>query len=240
MNIKTNTIFFLLIFSCLSFTNQGIRIQQNLVIEPALTGNSTYSFPQYIELASLISIFLISEKSGGNVMDWSTGSINGQYPIKWLSTGIENNNESTVKPYLRHGEAIITLNGKPIQMLRNTVEAVSWDIYLVGARPSYSEIQISIPITTRDLGEFKFDKYLRSQKVQFRQVRGFKEEIMFGNKGYAVQFPNKKQVYINYEWSAGSAGLSFGLFIYFSEKELDVNEYSTEKIVTDFKKSDKI
>ena len=225
MNLKTQAIFFLLIFSCLSFINQGTRIPKNLAIEPDLPGNSTYSFPQYIELAPLISIFLLTENSDGNVMEWSTGSIKGQYPIKWLSNGIEDNSESTVKLYLRRGEAIITINDKPIQILRNTVEDVPWDIYLVGARTFYSEIQISQPITTRDLGEFKFDEYLKLHSIRFRQVRGFNENIMFGNKGYAVKFLGKQEAFINYRWSAGSAGLNFSLNIYFNEAELSQHSY---------------
>ena len=57
------------------------------------------------------------------------------------------------------------------------------------------------------------------------QIRGFNENIMSGNKGYPVRFPGKQEAFINYKWSAGSAGLNFSLNIYFNEAELSQHSY---------------
>lgn len=110
-------------------------------------------------------------------MDWRTGSSKGQFSINWLSNGVETDNENPIKPYFRHGQAVIAINGNPITILERYTEDVVWDIYLIGARSFYSEIQIGFPITSRNLGEFKFDEYLQSQNIPYRQVRGFNEEF---------------------------------------------------------------
>jgi hypothetical protein len=165
-----------------------------------------------IDLFDLMALYMIPDSESYTVQSWWTGAQPGS-PIEWKTSGIEWGEK--LGPSVRLGEVMVTINGKPLYVLKKYVEPVSWKIRLVGAHAGVRRIEILPPTSFVD---FNLEEELRKRKILFDLYKCDPEHYASnGERVYRIVFPNKKPSWLHYAWSCGSGGCS-GDFTLFLEK----------------------
>jgi len=172
-----------------------------------------------IELIELIKLFM-QPMGGPNILgDWTFGAKPGS-PIDWQTSGIQETAAEEQKAgyhYHRVGEVVLTIDGKPThQVLEKNVVPGTWTISLLGAHGGFTRATISAP-NSQELGTSILEGL--KGKLPLRLYRCKTLSISSGNKVYQVQGAGKKPLWINEEWSCGSAGCGVSLDIVFTKKE---------------------
>jgi len=173
-----------------------------------------YDKKHFIDLFKLISLFLIPASASYNVQSWFTGA-DPTSPIEWKTSGIEWNENR--KAFIREGEVIITISGKPLYTLQKYVEPSPWKITLIGAHAGISQLDIS-PQTSWNL-----DLELELRKnAAFNLYKCDPEQMAsMGQRIYEINVPDKKTAWLYYEWSCGSGGCGGNLRIFLFKKDAD-------------------
>ncbi|MFB9324499.1 hypothetical protein ACFFSY_00915 [Paenibacillus aurantiacus] len=187
-------------------------------LQQQLTATNEVKGVSGIDIIDLLKLLAI-DNDGGNITtlnDWKVLSDNEN--IEWETEGIGNGE--------RRGKLLVLINGNWIPRLEKTVEPTYWDLHLYGPRAGVNEFNLSIPINSQELG-FDLASELEKKGIQFEQIKGFNEAASFGNMGYVINFPNKRSIWVNYSWSAGTAGLSVDLQGYYAVEGLDEIEYNS-------------
>jgi hypothetical protein len=174
-----------------------------------------------IDLIEFIKQFTTAKGDPVNMGDWKFGARKGS-PIRWSTNGIEAAPEAMQKAgyyYQRVGEVVLTLDGKPThELLEATVVPGKWTIILSGPRAGFTRVALS----SGSPGEFGGGKLEGLNKqLPSRHYRCKPQSASSGNNVYQVQVPGKKPIWINDEWSCGSAGCFLTLDIVFTKKEAD-------------------
>ncbi len=165
------------------------------------------------ELLPLIFLFAFPKSSLGTVQDWSIGA-RKRDRIDWITDGVAwtDDMEGT-----RIGTTIVTMNGKPLYVLKKHLELAPWTILLRGAHAGVYEVRVSSP-TSRDLSPIDLPAMLRKMKVAYSIVAC--DELGGASSGtriYEVEAPKKKKAWLLYEWSCGSGGCGVETALYFQK-----------------------
>lgn len=168
-----------------------------------------------IELADLVRVFM----PGNEDVDWSLGS--GDLRINWTTNGVNEVDVNGGVRSFREGEAVVTIEGKPLKVLRKRLESVKWKITLRSEFPKkFGPENVEINPDT------KFDvdiiEYLKTKG--FGAVRECEYKMDGSNyvRGYLVQKGGKK-AYISETTSGGSGGF-FNTFQIFWSKPMKLCE----------------
>ncbi len=174
-----------------------------------------------IEMVDLIKMFM-QPKGGPTILgDWTFGA-QQRSPISWETTGIKETSLEEQKagyPYYRVGEAVLTVEGKPThQVLERSVVPDKWMIKLSGPRAGFTRVTLGAG-NSGELGAGILESL--KKQLPLRLYRCKTPSVSSGNKVYQVQGTGKKPIWINEEWSCGSAGCGLTLDIVFTKKEAD-------------------
>lgn len=183
--VASVTIFIVLTFLCAGQKN-------GYALESVSKTNS-------IDLYDLINLFTPDKKLDYNLYDWKTEANNKS--INWLTSGVEMGEHE----FYREGETIISINGKVLECLENTLQPCKWDIVLHGVRNGYLSFDIS-SVTSQELEILTIDQLFKNRKFEARIITY--DDF---SKTYKVTFPNKKPVEMKIQYSCGSAGCSLSI-----------------------------
>jgi hypothetical protein len=173
-----------------------------------------------MELVSLIELFSESRGEPASSGDWTAGARPGS-AIRWRTSGIQSAPESLRSagyPYLREGEVVLTIGGAPThEVLERTVVPGKWDIRLSGPRAGFTRVTV----WSQSTGELKAVLEGLAKQLGARHYRCEPRFASSGNRVHSVDAPGRKPLWINEEWSCGSAGCSLSLDMVFTKNEAD-------------------
>jgi hypothetical protein len=168
-----------------------------------------------IDLVDLMSLFMIPASVLYSVLPWETGAQPGS-PIEWKTDGIEW--RQPAKADLREGEAIVTIDGKPLCRLRKYIEPAPWTIALMGSRAGVHQIQITPQAECTVPLEAQLHKRNISLELYRCDPKPFASEE---KKIYSIKAPNKKRAWLYIDVGCGSGGCSCTLTLFLNQTEAD-------------------
>jgi hypothetical protein len=145
-------------------------------------------------------------------LPWSMGA-GPDSVIKWTSSGVDDQNCGDYAA-CRHGEARISVDGKELKNLRQTIEPVQWEIYMRSTMPAKFPPQVIDldPQCDTVACEFLIDHELKSA--------GFKVDKVCENHAAAEKVTGMhiskagKSAYLSFSTNYGSGGVSNSLDIF--------------------------
>lgn len=168
-----------------------------------------------IDLCDLIMLYMIpATDPPHSALSWMTGA-GCDSPVEWKTTGTGGGK--------REGQVIVTIDGKPLRLLKKYVVPAPWNITLIGDRWGIREMHLSSPGGGPTLSdEFDLEDKLRKREILFKPYkwdgrdRASHKEMM-----YQLEATNKKPAWLQYTFSCGSAGCSgwFNLFLHKSDAD---------------------
>lgn len=173
-----------------------------------------------VELFDLIKIFTpesVPETDNYSICgDWKAGS-GANAPLKWITNGIE----MTETAFIRKGLALVAINGEMPTCLETTSRPCKWNISLEGPRCGYMEFHISLGNNQ----EVDPGKYIDATigKIADHMLYGKDKEgaASFGFRMYQVNISGKRKIWLNFQWSCGSAGCSLDITGYLNKEDAD-------------------
>jgi hypothetical protein len=158
------------------------------------------------DLLELLFAFAIPESSPDNIQDWAVGA-KKKDRIEWTTTGVEWKDNYGQ----RLGSAIVTINRKPLYVLKKNLEPAAWEITLRGNHAGVFEANVSSP-TSRELSQPDLESMLHKMgashsTIMCDEIGGFSN----GSRVYEVKVPRKKTAWLYYDWSCGSGGCQINL-----------------------------
>lgn len=167
---------------------------------------------RHVDLFDLISFFLLGEGDAEDTFpDWFSGAEEDS-PVEWITEGLSTDKESQL--FMREGEAVVTLDGNPIYVLKKKKEPARWSVKIIGPRTGIDSVEISSVVNSQDI-QLEFDDALKKRNIQYKLVRcDLAGMASFGERVYAVKFPKMRPCWIAHAWSCGSSGCSADLKIF--------------------------
>ncbi len=170
----------------------------------------------FIDLWDLMTLYMIPALTPHNrALSWWTGA-QPDSPIEWKTCGVEDDK--------REGEVIVTIDGKPLHVLKKYVEPAKWPITLAGSRSGIDQVELMSPFAPfASMGcEFDFETQLRKRRVPFKLYRwDGRGAASYYERVYEIEAPHKKPVWIHHVWSCGSAGCSASFHIFLNKEAAD-------------------
>jgi hypothetical protein len=167
-----------------------------------------------IDLIDLISIYL--PPPSAHFQAWKSGA-NYRSPINWKTEGIRWMKER--KTFIREGQVVVTVSGKPICVLRRYWEPSIWRITLFGPRAGILGVEIETTVGSEGLAlEAEMAKRQIVHKLYKCDTQGGGST---GERLYYIQANNKEPAWLYYEWSCGSGGCGYNLKLFLSREDAD-------------------
>jgi len=170
-----------------------------------------------IDLFNLMSHYMVPDSGSYEVPSWWIGSQPG-FAIEWKTSGAEW--DKKLNASVRWGEVMVTINGKPLCVLKKYVEPVPWKIRLLGAHAGIRRVDILCP-TSLPLN-FEFENELRKRTISFELYKCDPErQASIGERIYRIRFSNKQPLWLHYNWGCGSGGCSGDFTLFLSKEDAD-------------------
>ena len=170
-----------------------------------------------MELAELLRALMTPSGAPDTLGDWTFGAQQGS-PIRWETSGIKETSAAAQKdgyPYHRTGIVVITIDGKPThEVLERSKAPGKWAITLLGPRAGYNKVTISTG-NSPELGPLLAGV---TSGLQIQHYRCKSQSLGSGNAVYRVQTDGMKPIWVDEQWSCGSAGCGVSLEVGVHEK----------------------
>jgi len=193
------------------------RSQQHLFSYVPLVGGCELADTKRptIDLLDLMTLFMIPEAASYNVLPWETGAHSGS-PIEWKTEGVER--RGPAKADIRHGEAIVTIDGKPLCRLRKYIEPAPWTVTLIGSNAGVDEI-IMTPQTECAVD---LEAQLRKRNISFGLYKCDPQPLAGSErKIFSVKAASMNRAWLYIDVSCGSAGCSCSFRLFLNERDAD-------------------
>lgn len=171
-----------------------------------------------IELADLVRSLLPDSASSGPIVKWNSPSIQSK-PVNWQSTTPIINE----KIYALRGSIPLAINGETFSCELGQNRPCPFQVYLQGNEEGYSTISLD-HLSGPSFQPKQQISFLFSQLVRSKIIR---KNLDTGNvRVYTYEFrmPGKKLAWLKYATMTSEMGNSIYLKIYFTEKELKLEE----------------
>lgn len=174
--------------------------------------------PRTIDWFSLLESFALPAAANYNVADWATNARSGG-PIRWQTDGVA----STLQGLERRGTAVVTIRGKPVQMLGRTSAPHAWQVVLLGSRAGYDRVELRSNMNHPELDEFDVPAELKRRGVPLRRLKCSDPGMAtFQVYLYEVSSRSKQPFWVLHSRSCGSAGCGVDLTMFLQPPDASV------------------
>jgi len=184
--------------------------QNRLLFIGKKVSNYLKSKEKVIEYIDLIELFSLPLNADYTFNSWETGA--NLQAIEWLHGGVKwDKNGAT-----RSGQAIVTINGKPLQLLGKRLEPIKWYIKMYGVRGGAYKVEIGTDYILYELGNVLLDSF-KKKNYTYKKIQC--GESVYGSYNQTVYKYNSDTVkgWVYLEVSCGSAGCSETVTILYNE-----------------------
>jgi hypothetical protein len=170
-----------------------------------------------IDLFDLMSLFTIPASASHNALPWNTGNQPG-FPVEWKTGGPEPHSDE--EGIVKRGEAVVTLNGEPLNKYSEGEPALSsWQIRMMGHFGGAHEVSFWCETTG---GCMDLESELRKRNISFELYKCEREPWESGKeKIYAIKASDKKPVWLHYTVSSGTGGCWGGFTLFLDQGDAD-------------------
>lgn len=179
-----------------------------------------------IELPKLVETFMVKPDSDP---EWSMGASKSTPQIRWTSSGIES--EPNCESYVscRRGVVRVLLNGKEMQHLRQRLEPVPWELFMVStSNAKFGPEEVGIWPSCDTPCEFDFKKAMNVKGFSLKQIcksgpaiaRRIAYEV---RKGYS-----RVHAVVTENVGSGGTSTSLNLFLHSPQAAADLCSEATD------------
>lgn len=170
-----------------------------------------------IELIEIIKKYTPNtNNSDNNNYSWYIGA-EKESEIKWSTNGLDYDNNYNA---FREGEVIISIKGKTIECLGKNKQPCKWNLKLTGNRAGYDKFSINSVGSHELYSNYDIEELFESKNYKSRLIAMDNLYMSDGFKIYNIIFENKKEIFLKYSWSCGSAGCSMNIDCYTDKESL--------------------
>lgn len=177
--------------------------------------------PNPLELGEYVKLFMISPEQ--QHVPWDIGVDNKQFPIEWITEGIED----TPRGLLRKAKAHVKVNGSIMTVLKKAKEEVLWNITIQGNKFGPNNVTIE-PMSdcfgyTGSGCDFDISKALHLTNISSKELC---EKIIHGDSAtlFSITTSGKQPAYLVYYYSGGSGGGTNWIQIFWEGPKYDTKE----------------
>ena len=164
-----------------------------------------------VDWYTLLESFALSAGSDATGQTWDARTEPGS-PVAWVTDGIETRKGCEI--FCRDGEVIVTVNGRPTKVLRQTWQNAPWNITLAGPRAGVDKIELS-PSVMDDRFDLIGD--LQERNIPVRVIACDEENRNSGGTVLAKVSPaGKRPFWLLSEWSCGAQFCTNQVTMFFS------------------------
>ncbi|QBF81623.1 hypothetical protein EXU30_02125 [Shewanella maritima] len=187
------------------------------------TGNKV----EMLDLVQLVKLYSLPSHAQSNVQDWRIGANNPA--INWQSDGIDWQDSASEYSAVRKAEVIVTIDGKPIEVLKKRLQPHAWSLTLNGARAGVSSVVIDANINSPYLEGESLLRQFDKAGVDYTLLQCDElNAATFADRVYRYQAKALKTGWMRYEYSCGSGGCSQRIeLLYQKPKDGDFAELSS-------------
>jgi hypothetical protein len=182
------------------------------------TSISTLLYSQKsIELSEIIKKYIPNtNNSDNNNYSWYIGA-EKESEIKWSTNGLDYDKDYNA---YREGEVIISIKGKTIECLGKNKQPCKWNLKLTGNKAGYYKFSINSIGSNELYSNYDIEELFESKNYKSRLIAMDNLYMSDGFKIYNIIFENKKEIFLKYWWSCGSAGCSVNIDCYTDKQSL--------------------